>query len=162
MAQQPNQNQSTKFFAVPPKPQSNNKGNPNGNQQQPFISQANPITFGNNQMNGKLNGSNMILENQQQIQSQNLIVSCDNLGSTSSKTRTAIEEAVRSVLSGGQATNPEAISIALRNAGYRALLFNGGHGFWWNFECEWSEWSWQWNNQNDLNGESYRIIVWRS
>ena len=93
--------------------------------------------------------------NQQQYiqQQKNVNVVCDNEGSSSSSTRADIQNAIVSVLSGGQATNPESISVALRKAGYLALLFSGGHGFYWNFECEWSDWSW--------DGESYRFIVWR-
>ena len=99
-----------------------------------------------------MNNDNNQYQQQQQQQSQKLQISCDQTGSTTQKTREIIYGAINSVLSGGQATNPESISVALRNAGFMALLFNGGHGFWWNFECEWSEWS--------FGNESYRIIVW--
>merc|ERR1712228_1075541 len=95
---------------------------------------------------------NMNMANNQNMNS-NVNVSCDNEGSSSSSTRADIQKAIISVLSGGQSTNPESISVALRKVGYMALLFSGGHGFYWNFECEWSEWSW--------DGESYRIIVWK-
>eukprot|EP00483_Globobulimina_turgida_P001419 UN01421 len=81
-------------------------------------------------------------------------ITCDEEGSTSEKTRNLIETAIQSVINqSGQNAKPEDISTALRSVGFMAFIFNGGHGFWWNFECEWSEWS--------FNDEAYRIVVWK-
>eukprot|EP01083_Nonionella_stella_P103063 294060_1 len=121
-------------------------------QQQPQQQQQNNYAQNNPNMNA-MGGNN----NNMNRSSAQFAISCDDDGSTSVNTRERIQAAIEHVLADGQATNPESISVALRNVGFMALLFSGGHGFWWNFECEWSEWSWD----GGVSRESYRIIVWK-
>ena len=120
----------------------------------PYPDQSKRQQYVNNSMKNDDNKNNDNNNNMNNNNNKNNIsIECDLEGSTTKSTRSAIYGAIKSVLSTGQATNPESLSVALRNAGFMALIFSGGHGFWWNFECEWSEWS--------FNDESYKIIVWK-
>ncbi len=119
----------------------NNMGNMNNNQQN---------NMQNNQQNNMQNNNQYNMGNNQ----YGSVVTCDEEGSTSNNTRNLIQTAIESVLNSGNGTaKPEDVSTALRNVGFMAFIFSGGHGFWWNFECEWSEWS--------FNDEAYRIVVWK-